>query len=33
MLAELEGARGPMGLKIERDRHWSGTLADAKAAG
>jgi hypothetical protein len=33
MLAELEGARGPMGLKIERDRHWSGTLADAKARG
>jgi hypothetical protein len=33
MLAELEGARGPLGLKIERDRHWSGTLADAKAAG
>ena len=29
--AELEGVRGPMGLKIERDRHWSGTLADAKA--
>lgn len=32
MLAELEGARGPMGLKIERDLHWTGTLADAKAA-
>jgi hypothetical protein len=33
MLAELEGARGPLGLKIERDRHWSGTLEDAKNAG
>jgi len=32
MLSELEGARGPLGLKIERDLHWSGTLADAKAA-
>jgi hypothetical protein len=33
MLAELENARGPLGLKIERDRHWSGTLEDAKNAG
>lgn len=30
--AELESVTGPMGLKIERDLHWSGTLADAKAA-
>jgi len=29
-LAELESVRGPMGLYIERDIHWSGTLADAK---
>jgi hypothetical protein len=33
MLSELEGARGPLGLKIERDLHWSGTLEDAKNAG
>ena len=32
-LSELENARGPLGLKIERDLHWSGTLADAKARG
>ncbi len=31
--AELEAARGPLGLKIERDLHWSGTLADAHKAG
>ena len=30
--AELEDITGPMGLYIERDIHWSGTLADAKAA-
>jgi hypothetical protein len=30
--AELEGIRGPGGLRIERDYHWTGTLADAKAA-
>jgi hypothetical protein len=29
-LNELESVRGPMGLKIERDRHFSGTLADVK---
>jgi hypothetical protein len=32
-LAEIESARGPLGLKIERDLHWSGTLADAYKAG
>ena len=32
-LAEIESNRGPMGLKIERDLHWSGTLADARKAG
>jgi hypothetical protein len=30
--AELEEITGPMGLYIERDIHWSGTLADAKNA-
>ena len=30
--AELEELVGPMGLYIERDIHWSGTLADAKNA-
>jgi len=35
LLSELEGYRGPIGLGIERDRHWSpgGTLMDyARAA-
>ena len=27
-LKELESINGPFGLKIERDRHYSGTLAD-----
>jgi hypothetical protein len=27
--SELESVTGPMGLKIERDMHWRGTLADA----
>jgi hypothetical protein len=30
--AELEEISGPAGLYIERDIHWSGTLADAKNA-
>ena len=30
MLSELEGVRGPLGLPIERDLYWKGTLADAK---
>jgi hypothetical protein len=29
-LNELESVRGPFGLKIERDRHFSGTLADVQ---
>jgi hypothetical protein len=29
LLSELEGYRGPFGLKIERDLHWNGTLKDA----
>ena len=29
-LNELEEARGPLGLPIERDLNWEGTLADAK---
>lgn len=31
-LAELRAARGPMGLPIERDLHYRGTLADALKA-
>ena len=27
-LSELESVKGPMGLKIERDRHFSGYLSD-----
>lgn len=31
-LSELEAARGPMGLKIERDRYWRPkTIAEIKA--
>lgn len=32
MLDELETARGPFGLKIERDLHWNGntTIADVQ---
>ncbi len=31
-LAELESVKGPMGLKIERDLHWTeATLADVRA--
>lgn len=29
MLSELQAVRGRMGLPVERDRHYSGTLADA----
>ena len=28
-LAELEGIRGPLGLGIERDLHWSETTLEA----
>lgn len=28
VLSELEGVKGPFELTIERDLHWSGTLAD-----
>ena len=29
-LSELEDLRGPWGLKVERDRYFEGTIADAK---
>ena len=29
MLSELKSVTGPMGLKIERDLNWKGTLRDA----
>ena len=32
MREELENFDGPWGLRIERDRHWRGTLADARNA-
>lgn len=31
-LADLEAVRGQFGLPVEIDRHWTGTLADAKKA-
>ena len=31
-LKELESVRGPLGLAIQRDRSWKGTLADAYKA-
>lgn len=30
MLSELQSVRLPYGLKIERDRHFHGTMADAR---
>ncbi len=32
MREELESVSGPVGLRIERDYHWKGTLADAQHA-
>lgn len=32
-LNELQGVRGKLGLPIERDRHFSGTLADVMKGG
>lgn len=29
MLSEIESVRGKLGLPVERDLHWTGTLADA----
>jgi len=29
MLSEIEAVRGKLGLPVERDLHWKGTLADA----
>jgi len=29
-LSELKSVKGPYGLKVERDLHWIGTLADAR---
>lgn len=30
LLSDLESVRGPAGLRIERDRHFSGVLADVR---
>jgi hypothetical protein len=30
MLSDLQRIRGRLGLKVERDLHWAGTLADAR---
>ena len=31
LLSELESIKGPVGLKIERDLHYSGSLAEVRA--
>lgn len=31
MLSDLEGLRGPAGLKVERDLHYSGEMSDVMA--
>lgn len=31
MLSDLQSIKGPLGLRIERDRHYSGALADILA--